>query len=392
MMTFIAFVTGLAIFLVVYHHLIYPIVLRILGTRKDDSAPAVETVSRRFQHSALDGVLPAVELIVPAYNEAEYIEAKIANLTTLDYPADKIKVVIACDGCSDNTASLAREAIRKFPFCEFPIEVVEHSVNRGKVALLNQHIGESKADVIALSDVSALLSIDSLLIAAGHFEQACVGVVCGYYYLLEPGSEGESRYWQYQRNVKKLEASVGAPLGAHGAFYLFIRELFSELPADTINDDFILPMSIVAQGYRAVYEPRIRALELEHADDSLDRNRRQRIGAGNFQQMLRLKHMLSPKLGLVAFAFASGKALRVLIGPLMLVSLVGSVFLAYHSTLFVWLACLQLVGYLVAMMPRIAGKQHVPALINSLNYLVEGHFSSLLGLVEYVKRANTRQN
>ncbi len=385
-MLLLSILTCVAIMLVIYHHLVYPALLNWWAGQDRRPLRRSQVKQRRYHTDPADQRLPQIELIIPAYNEAAYIADKIANLACLDYPAERLTITIACDGCTDATAAEARRAIGQLALCEFQFNVVEHKVNRGKVALLNQHISASPAAIIALSDVSALLSVDALMVAAARFVEADVGVVCGYYHLLNPGSEGEARYWQYQRKVKRAEAQVGAPLGAHGAFYLFRKACFSELPPDTINDDFVLPMTIVAKGYRAVYEPRIRALELEQADDAQDRQRRVRIGAGNMQQLIRLKRLCSLRYGGVAFAFISGKALRVLMPLLMLWAWLGSLLLAGESLWWLAVALMQTSLYAAAMLPRCAGCFKRSTKLRTLNYLVEGHFTSLWGAFGFLRQ------
>ncbi|WP_411991133.1 sugar transferase [Agarivorans sp. DSG3-1] len=386
-MNTLIYLTLIAMFLVVYHHALYPLLLKLLSKGHKQPTQAVPvSVVRKYHHCEDDDQLPLIELLIPAYNEQDYIAAKLINLATLDYPDDRLTIKIICDGCTDDTAAEARACLEELTFCSFEIEVCEQLQNQGKVAVLNQHISQSKADIVALSDVSALISVDAMLIAASQFKQNDVGVVCGYYHLLSPGSVGEQAYWNYQREVKRCEAEMGAPLGAHGAFYLIRKSLFRRMPEDTINDDFVIPMDIVAQGYRAIYEPNIRALELEHAADSQDRSRRKRIGAGNLQQLIRLRHMLLPRFKGVAFTFFSGKALRVTIPLFMLTSFFGAMILSTQSTLFAVLFTLQLLGYSLAMLPRILPKLTLPGAIGSLNYLVEGHFSSMLGCVDYVAK------
>lgn len=106
------------------------------------------------------------------------------------------------------------------------------------------------------------------------------------------------------------------------------RRLAAPLPPDTINDDFVLPMEIVARGYRALYRPDAMATELECADAATDRRRRRRIGAGNLQQAIRLRRLLHPRYGWTAFVFASGKVLRPGMPFAMLAALCGSAVLA----------------------------------------------------------------
>ena len=233
-------------FVIVYHHLLYPLLLRLLASRKSD----VEV-----SQCLIDADLPSINLIMPAYNEAGVVAAKIRNVAALNYPADKLKITLIGDGCTDDTMAIAK-AVANEPCCVgLTLEIEEHINNRGKVAVLNQAIKDSKSDIVALSDISALINVDGLRMAARRFQQAQVGVVNSTYQFANYSSSGEEAYWRYQSKVKQMETRTGSVIGAHGALYFFRRELFRPLKADTINDDFILPMLIVEQGYQAVHEP-----------------------------------------------------------------------------------------------------------------------------------------
>jgi len=368
--------------LVIYHHLGYPLILR--WAQKWRTEQVVRAKCRHYTSSKEDARLPTVTIVIPAYNEEQWIADKIRNLAIIDYPAELLNIIIACDGCKDDTAAIARRTANE-PECQhLTVEVRDFDCNRGKVAVINEVVLDIESDLVALSDVSALVSVDALLIAAAHFEDPGVGVLNGRYCLLSPGSAGESAYWNYQGRIKAGEAALGSVLGAHGAFYLFRRSLFSTLAADTINDDFILPMKIVADGFCAKYENRILALEQEHASNSMDYQRRRRIAAGNCQQLLRLKRLMLFGHGGVVFAFVSGKGLRVLMPFLMIIALIGCLMLAGNHVLFKILAALQLLAYLLAGWQILwqPGRSH--RIIKTLAYLVSGHVAGLVGTLRYL--------
>ena len=232
--------------------------------------------------------------------------------------------------------------------------------------------------------LSALISIDSLKVAAGYFTDEEVGVVCGTYRLINPGSIGEEAYWKYQCRLKEIEAALGAPLGAHGAFYLLRRTLFRPLAYDTINDDFVLPMSIVLAGHRAIYTTQIVAVELERSTRHQDRRRRRRIAAGNMQQAIRLRRLLHPRYGGIALAFGSGKALRAVMPFALLASLLGSLILASSSALFAAAAAGQLALYGLAWVRHVTPAAAWPRLVESIHYLVCGHVAGLIGATRYL--------
>lgn len=198
--------TSLSIFAVVYHHVLYPIFLRWFSSKHP--LHGVKVIPRGFHQSKRDRSLPTITMIIPAYNEQEWIADKIRNLSCLDYPSNKLSIIIACDGCTDNTIKIAYNTIQEAVCSDVHIEVHDFEHNQGKVALLNQLIPQYSSDIIALSDVSALLSYDALLIAAKHFENPRVGVVNPTYHLLDPSSEGRNTIG----NTKQKLSNKNQPL------------------------------------------------------------------------------------------------------------------------------------------------------------------------------------
>ncbi|TVU62916.1 glycosyltransferase family 2 protein [Vibrio atlanticus] len=375
---------GLCLFsgaLIVYHHAAYPVLLRWYA--RHHPARSVCESSRCYKDEQQDCTLPTVTILVPAFNEEQWIADKIRNLAALDYPRKKLQVIIACDGCTDNTVEIAQMTIQEAMCSDIYFEIHDHAQNRGKVAVINEEVTNITSDITALSDVSALISLDALLIASAHFESDKVGVVNATYQLCPTGNEGENTYWQYQTAVKECEASLGSSLGSHGAFYLFKTELFEPLPLNTINDDFILPMQIVKQGYIAEYETQMVALELEESNLETDFKRRLRISAGNMQQAIRLFGLFSPKFKGIAFAFFSGKGLRLLTPYLMIVCLVCSIVLRDYLAFEVMLWA-QVVVYSIGVLGCIMPKNLINKPISLISYLIVGHYANFIGGIRYL--------
>ena len=363
---------------IVYHHLVYPWTLRRLAQRLRSSSVPVPS------SPVADRDLPRVSLIVPAHNEASVIARKVENCAAIDYPRDKLEIVFACDGCTDATVELVRAAAQSLSG-KTQINIVELPTNIGKVAVLNKAIPATQCEIVALSDASAMIEPDAIRRAVAHFADPQIGVVCPTYRLSEAGSEGEQAYWAYQTSIKADEAAFGAPIGAHGAFYLFRREQWEPLPSDTINDDVIIPMRIVAAGSSAVYDTSIVATEVETTRPAQEWNRRIRIGAGNVQQVIRLFALANPSRPGLAFVFLSGKALRTLIPFFGIVAqmavLLGS--LAGNATMTAVLFAQT--GLLVAALPSIAGKHpRLARLASMLDYFISGYAASFAGTVRYL--------
>ncbi len=368
--------------LILYHHVGYPLLLKLIARFRPSGGAA------RVSNAAPNDY-PSITLIVPCHNEASVIAEKIENTAQLQYPRESLLVTLALDGCTDDTRVRAENSIAQLSAAG-RWRIAEYRQNLGKVAVLNEEIAQTTSDIVALSDASAVVDSDALLRAAAHFSAPEVAVVCATYSLQDDAEPGEQAYWAYQRKVKTEEARVAAPMGAHGAFYFFRRRLWERLPPDTINDDFILPMRMVRDGYRAVYDETIIATEREKTAPGQDFRRRVRIGAGNLQQFLWLIGLGNPRRGLTAFVFLSGKGLRALMPFILVAATLLSAALAaggeeLYAYLFVAKIALFLVTLLAATFPAV-GK--LP-LIGHLAYAAIGHAASGWGALLLLTRRHS---
>lgn len=360
--------------LMLYHHVGYPFLLGLLARRIERRRSLTEADACP-SGSAVPPL--SVGLLIPAHNEERVIRRKIINCAELDYPPAKLAIVIALDGCRDDTETVLSSTLVEYPLDNTRAVAIEPNI--GKIGVLNRLIPEMQADLVALSDASALLSPDAIRRAVRHFIHPHVGVVCGTYSMPEDGSPGERAYWDYQTRIKSDEALIAAPMGAHGAFYMFRRALWTPLAPDTINDDFVLPMRMVAAGWKAIYDRQIVATELEATNSRQDFRRRVRIGAGNLQQALRLWALANPMNPGLAFVFVSGKGLRSIMPFILLAGFAASVALALSGGL-VWqmlLGAELAAGVLVIAAAAMPGR--TPRPLNSFIYLVQGYVAAGLG-------------
>ncbi len=311
------------------------------------------------------------------------IAAKLRNLFALDYPAGKLTCILALDACTDATESIARRQIGQAG--NTTVQLVVYPENRGKIAVLNDQIAQSKTDIVAPTDASALVPSDVLLKAAAHFQDPGVGVVTGSYVVSALDSPGETEYWRYQSELRAAESRLGGPMGAHGAFYLFRRSAWTPLPPDTINDDFVLPMTIVMNGSRAVFEPGVIAREIETTGRNQDFRRRVRLGAGNLQQVLRLWRLADPRRGWVAFKFVSGKGLRGVMPLLLLIVLITNLPLAATgSHFFRGLFAVEAMLCAVAMVGHRIGYLQTMHLGRAVTYFLRGCLAMTIGALMVV--------
>lgn len=286
---------------------------------------------------------PSVALVVAAYNEESCIGDKLANSLQLDYPADKLKVLIGSDGSSDRTDAIVKG-------CTDARVMLSAAPRGGKVAVLNRCIPSAQGEIVVLTDANTMLDGRALKKLMRHFRDPAVGAVCGRLRLYNKVKREyeESAYWSYESLIKFYEGKHGAVLGANGGIYAIRKSLFTPLPPDTIVDDFIIPMRLLQAGYKVIYDPEAVAFEETTEDYAKEAGRRARIAAGNFQSLRLLGSLLLPTAGFVSFAFWSHKLLRWVAPFLMGLAVLSNLFLLNRT--WAWLTLgLQFLFYGLAL-------------------------------------------
>jgi hypothetical protein len=195
---------------------------------------------------------PTVSLIVPAYAEEAVIAAKVANARALDYPPERLEVVVACDGAPDATAERARTA---------GADVVLELPHGGKIRAQDAAVERSQSDIVAFSDANAIWERDALMHLVAPFADPAVGYVCGQVqFVNEAGTNQEGLYWRYEMWLRALESRLASVTGGNGAIYATRREDY--LVVDPVmGHDLSFPFNMVKRGRRAVYAATARATE-----------------------------------------------------------------------------------------------------------------------------------
>lgn len=264
--------------------------------------------------------LPSVRMLLSAHNEEAGIRPRLENLAALDYPADRLQILVGVDGGTDRTAEIAREWARTHP----NVEVVVSATNHGKTAMLKRlEAGcgipppasrlTSGVSLLVFTDANTMFAPDALRRLVAPFADPAIGGVCGRLVFLDAaGAETrENLYWRAETGLKMAESHLDSCLGANGAIYAIRSELFwREIPDNTIVDDFVIGMKVREQGFRMVYEPAAVATESTPARMADEWRRRVRIGAGAFQALGLCRACLWPGYGRFACCFWSHKVLR----------------------------------------------------------------------------------
>jgi cellulose synthase/poly-beta-1,6-N-acetylglucosamine synthase-like glycosyltransferase len=369
-MVLFKFIFWTSVFLIGYSYVLYPLIL--LALRK----PSPKNGTRP------DDFTPSVSIVISAYNEEKVIRKRIENLLWLEYPKDKLELIIASDGSDDKTAEIVKEYQAK------GIVLYDYKERRGKVNVLNETVPKARGEIIVFSDANSFFTSSTVTKLVHRFQDQNVGCVCGALHFTTPeGSTSaalEGVYWRYENFLKTVEGQFGSLLGANGALYAVRKELFYPCPPDTIIEDFVIPMKILEKGLKNVYEPEAIALEDAAKHIVQEKTRRIRIGAGDFQSIGLLWRMLAPGRGFPALAFWSHKILRWFTPFFMLGAFLSNALLLDSPalrTIFV----IQCDFYALAVLGQVLTRAGFPVKILSLcYYFVSMNLALFLGFVNYV--------
>jgi cellulose synthase/poly-beta-1,6-N-acetylglucosamine synthase-like glycosyltransferase len=256
----------LSLGLVIYVYAGYPVLLLIVGLIKEalPRRPARPRVAR----------LPRVSLIISAYNEEDVIREKIFNSLSLDYPRDRLEIIVASDGSTDRTAAIATEYAAK------GVHVRHFPGRRGKNATLNDVVPNARGEIIVFTDANGKYQRDALATLVRHFSDPQVGCVCGELIYLSADdnvvAKGYNLYWRYDQQLKRLESRLACLLGANGSIFAIRKGLYRPL-LGSVSNDMVLPIQIAARGYHVVYEPAAISREAGSQDAPEELGRRSRI-------------------------------------------------------------------------------------------------------------------
>lgn len=289
--------------LLLFHYLGYPLILGLLAILKKVKSKPVLTE------------LPPLTLIISVYNEEDVIRARLENTLKMDYPRDKLNIVVVSDGSTDNTHSIVQDYSSE----GISLRVVQGRV--GKTAALNEVIPQLNTDIVVFTDANSMLQPDALKRLVRHFADTKVGAVCGELQLTDAGAEGA--YWRYERAIKLWESKVSTLTVLNGAIYALRKNLHEPMNPQAAND-FQHPLQVALQGYRCVYEPLAIARESAGRDASVEARRRVRIISRGWKGMFSNLNVLNPfKAGFFCFQFVARKLLRWL-GPIFMALALGA--------------------------------------------------------------------
>lgn len=314
----------------VYIYAGYPLMVWLLGRMRPG----------RVQR---DPVAASVSVVMVVHNEAAQIRRKLDSLLAMDGANQIVEILVGSDGSTDDSATVVQS------YSDPRVTWKHFADRRGKPSVINDLVPQSQGEIVLLTDVRQEFATDFLTATLPNFADHTVGVVSGELVLRSDEStttagEGIGLYWRYEKFIRCAESRFRGVPGATGACYLIRRNLFQPIHATTILDDVAIPLQIVSQGYRCLFERGAIAFDQPSKETRQEAIRKRRTIAGAAQLMVQYPQWLLPWGNPLWFEFVSHKLAR-LTSPLWLVAALVSSALLWSQPLYAMLCIAQLGGY-----------------------------------------------
>lgn len=356
--------------LIVYVYLGYPLIVFLIG---------------KLRGKAIDkgSVEPEVSLIISAFNEEKAIRGKIENTLELEYPADKLEIIVVSDGSTDSTDNIVSE------FADRGVRLVRQE-RGGKTAAQNLAVEHSGGDIILFSDATSMYRPDVVRKMVANFADKTVGCVAGKLIYVDPTKSdtgsGSRSYWGYETFLKENESLACSLIGVSGCLYAVRARNYIPMYPEACSD-FLIATLIFGQGLKTVYEPEAVCIEETNVRSDKEMRMRIRVIAQTFSDLWRNRRMLNPFVsGFFAIQLISHKLLRYCI-PLFLIGvLLSSAILATDSTLFLLIFGVQIAFYLAAIAAWVLGAVGIRLGLFSIPYyFVLTNVASVAGFLQFLR-------
>ena len=357
-MTAVALVFWISTSLILYTHLGYPLVLRALVALRRRPTLTPRTWDEP----------PRVSLIVAAFDEEEVIAAKVANALGLEYPRERLELIVASDGSTDATVERARAA---------GADLVLDLPRGGKVAAQNAGAERASGEILAFSDANSIWAPAALRHLIEPFADPSVAYACGQVRFLDPsGGNVEGSYWRYEMAVREMESALAGVTAGNGAIYAVRHDSYIPLPPAG-SHDLSLPFLLAKRGHRSLYVPWAAAEEkmVPTLEGEFARKRRMMVGLWD---IVVGEGMLRPRgyPPLYAFEIVSHRGLRYATPLLHLIALAANVALLGQG----WIYVVTLVAQLALLVAALLGRALPLAPLRIARYYVQTTASIALGL------------
>lgn len=329
---------------------------------------------------------PAISFIVAAFNEEKVIAHKLRETLKLDYPLDKLEIIVASDGSTDRT----EEIVSQFP--SPAVRLITSKERKGKTNVQNIAAEHAQGEILLFTDATTKLQKDAIRLMVRNFSDPSVGCVAGKLIFKDFKKIDESNYkheknfiMAYEQGVRHFESIARTTFGVDGCFYAVRKELYKAMPLD-VASDFALPLEIIASGYRNVFENEARCFEEPPPSRKYEFNRKIRTASRGIYSLFRMKKLLNPfQYGAVSIMLFSHKVLRWLSVYFLFILMMANLFSYKISPFYKSVLWPHIIFYLLAFIGFV-GQDKIKLKIVKIPFsFFMLNISSLLGLINVLR-------
>lgn len=381
-MVILEIVFWLSVAAIVWIYAGYMLALCVFASGREEETQAAEAQDRPF-----------VTLIIPAYKEEKVIRAKLENALRLDYPKDRMEILVINDGLFDQTPARVQE------FAAQSVRLCQQEPRQGKAAGINRGIRESQGEILVVSDANAMMAPDSLRLVVRHFRSSKIGGATGSMRQVDTAqttvSGGGNLYWRFEKAARLRESQLHSVVSMSGEISAFRKSLFwknGEIPTWYIHggtDDLQMSLFIIKQGYRVIYEPR--ADVWEPAPNTAHDLFKQKVRI-IVQTIITVRENLDLLTSRAAgwfgwFIFGSRRALPLLSPLFLLLAFLSSGWLAFSSEAYWWLFAAQVIFYGLGVLGWIPGLQKLPV-VRTIHFFLLLNATVAAAWIQYFRRTD----
>ncbi len=328
-----------------------------------------------------DEWFPPISMIITAYNEEKRIGPKIENSLSLDYPIDKLEIIVVSDGSTDRTAEIVKE------YRSSGVKLLQFNERNGKHYCQGKGVETAVNDLLVLTDATTFLKPDALRKIVRGFADPKIGVISGMDAVegVDGGEQGENFYVRYEMALRRLESQAASIVGASGSFYAVRRDVCHKWYPH-MSSDFYLPLLARTYGYRAVLDEQAIGFYRTLDDPKREFKRKVRTIVHGIDVIYHLRHILNPfRYGMLSFQVLSHKISRWLVPFALITSMVSSVLLAATNSVWVPLAVIQAGFYALAALAAIFRPLQKLTVFKIPYFFVLANLSILVAWIEFAK-------
>jgi cellulose synthase/poly-beta-1,6-N-acetylglucosamine synthase-like glycosyltransferase len=348
----------------------YPVAIWVVGRL---SGKQLELDKLPFSENAS---WPDITVVIPAYNEAEYISAKITSLRSSNYPQEKMRILFVSDGSFDETNRILASHTN--------IDVLEYQPRQGKPYALNMAMKNVTTPLVIFTDARQLLAPDAITLLVRSLMNSQIGAASGE--LVHHSSASRSGqhvglYWLYEKWIRKSESRLHSVAGVTGALYAINSSDYEPIKEDTILDDFEIPIQILKKGKRVVLLEGAELYDSTQEDAQKEKQRKIRTLSGNYQSFARNAWLFNPLRNPIWIQFISHKVMRLLVPYFMVIAFVTPFFLT--GWVYRFIIVFQCLFYASALLGKLLPSLRNNKLISFCYIFFELNAGSVISLKRY---------